>query len=152
MLIKQANIATVVQLSKQITEFKDPYEATVYQAKLAAVPHLILVAYDDDMPIGFKVGYEREKGSFYSWMGAVLPSHRRKGVAQKLAEAQEDWARKRGYPSITFKTRNYLKAMLTFAINNGFNIFKIEERKTIEEYRIWLRKELFNESENGVIN
>ena len=142
MTIKQADITTVVQLSKRIPEFQNPYEATIYEAKLAKVPHLILVAYDEDLPIGFKVGYEREKGSFYSWMGAVLPSHRRKGVAQKLADIQEAWVRKKGYTFITFKTRNYLKAMLTFGINNGFNIFKIEERANINEYRIWLRKEL----------
>lgn len=146
MTIKQADIATAVQLSKQIPEFQNPYEAEVYETKLANVPHLILVAYDDGKPVGFKVGYEREKGSFYSWMGAVLPSHRRKGVAQRLAEVQENWAREKGYPFITFKTRNYLKAMLTFGINNGFNIFKIEERETIGQYRIWLRKQLFNES------
>ncbi|MEL6718216.1 MAG: GNAT family N-acetyltransferase, partial [Bacteroidota bacterium] len=131
-----------VQLSKQIPEFNDPYEAEVYESKLANVPHLILVAYDGEIPLGFKVGYEREEGSFYSWMGAVLPSHRRKGVAQKLADEQEVWAKQKGYSIITFKTRNYLKAMLTFGINNGFNIFKVEERPTIEEYRIWLQKKL----------
>ncbi|MEM8528456.1 MAG: GNAT family N-acetyltransferase [Bacteroidota bacterium] len=142
MHIKQADIATVVQLSRRIPEFSNPYETEIYEEKLKNVSHLILMAYEDDLPIGFKVGYEREEGSFYSWMGAVLPSHRRKGVAQRLADVQEDWARAKGYPSITFKTRNYLKAMLTFGINNGFNIFKIEEHETIEEYRIWLRKEL----------
>ncbi|MEM6697346.1 MAG: GNAT family N-acetyltransferase [Bacteroidota bacterium] len=142
MTIKQADITTVVQLSKQIPEFKNPYEASVYEDKLANKLHLILVAYEGDIPLGFKVGYELEEGSFYSWMGAVLPSHRRKGVAQQLADAQEVWAKKQGYSSITFKTRNYLKAMLTFGISNGFNIFKVEERDTIAEYRIWLRKEL----------
>lgn len=148
MTIKQTDIATVVQLSKQIPEFQNPYAASVYETKLANVPHLILVAYEGEIPLGFKVGYEREEGSFYSWMGAVLPNHRRKGVAQKLADAQEDWAKAKGYPFLTFKTRNYLKAMLTFGINNGFNIFKVEKRASIEDYRIWLRKELFSENGN----
>ena len=35
------------------------------------------------LPIGFKVGYERD-GYFYSWMGGVLSDYRKKGVAQNL--------------------------------------------------------------------
>lgn len=142
MRIETSDIATVVQLSQQIPEFKDPYPAAEYEKRCHHVPHLILVAYEQTTPIGFKVGYEREQGSFYSWMGAVLPQYRRKGVAQALANYQEEWARAKGYDTIIFKTRNRLKAMLTFAINNDFNIFRVEERTKIEEYRIWLQKKL----------
>ncbi|MEM9886642.1 MAG: GNAT family N-acetyltransferase [Bacteroidota bacterium] len=142
MTIKEADIETVVQLSLQIPEFYAPYTAEVYINRFTDKAHLILVAYEGKTLLGFKVGYEREKGSFYSWMGAVLPKHRRKGVAQALADYQEAWAIQQGYDTITFKTRNRLKAMLSFALNNGFYIFKVEERARIEEYRIWLRKRL----------
>jgi len=140
--IKQSDIETVVALSKQIPEFHSPYEAADYLKRLEGVPHLILVAFDSEKAVGFKVGYEREKGSFYSWMGAILPEYRRQGIAQQLADYQELWAKEQGYPSIIFKTRNRLKAMLTFAINNGFNITRVEERENIGEYRIWLKKDL----------
>ena len=142
MIIQEASIDEVVELSQQIPEFHDPYSKTEYESRFQNVPYLILVAYEDGASLGFKVGYEREAGSFYSWMGAVLPQHRRKGVAQALADYQEKWAKAKNYDTIIFKTRNRLKAMLTFALGNGFNIFKVEKRASIEEYRIWLRKEL----------
>lgn len=141
MQIRVSDIATVVQLSQQIPELENPYPAAEYQRRFREVPHLLLVAYEDDRAMGFKAGYERE-GYFYSWMGGVHPDFRRKGVALALAEAQEAWARKQGYSSVTFKTRNRLKAMLCFALQRGFNITQIDPQEEIGEYRIWLKKEL----------
>ncbi len=142
MKIKKGDIVTVVALSKQIPSFYHPYAAEEYERRLRTVPHLILVAYEAEKAVGFKVGYEREKGSFYSWMGGVLPTHHRQGIARKLAEAQERWAKAQGYPFITFKTLNRHRAMLHFALNNGFNITAVDAREEIGEYRIWLRKGL----------
>lgn len=139
--VKQGNIETVVYLSREIDEFDHPHDEREYEKRLSGIPHLILVAWSNGEAVGFKVGYERE-GSFYSWMGAVKKEWRRKGIAKALADHQESWARQRGYDSITFKTRNRLKAMLTFAINNGFNIIGMEERPDIDENRILLRKKL----------
>ena len=142
MQIRVADITTAVALSQQVPELDNPYPAAEYEKRLLAVPHLILVAYDvDDQPMGFKVGYERE-GYFYSWMGGVLPDYRRRGVALALAEAQENWAHENGYRSVTFKTRNRLKAMLCFALQRGFNILKVDPTPQIGEYRIWLKKDL----------
>ena len=142
-IIREASIEEVVQLSTQIPEFIAPHGIAEYQKRLAGVPSLVLVAYDDKHPVGFKVGYEREKdGSFYSWMGAILPNYRHQGVAKLLANRQEAWAANQGYQCIRFKTRNRLKAMLLFALKNGFNIVGIVLKPTVEEHRIILEKEL----------
>lgn len=142
-IIQKGDIQTVVELSKQISNFHNPYAAEEYQTRLSsACPHLILVAYADEKPVGFKVGYEREKGYFYSWMGGVLLTYRRRGIAKQLAEAQETWAKAQGYSHIRFKTLNRHRAMLHFALQNDFHILAIESRTNIEEYRIWLQKEL----------
>ncbi len=139
--IKEADIEAVVGLSQQIPEFNQPHDATEYKKRLTGVNHLILIAYIEEQPIGFKVGYERA-GHFYSWMGGVLPAYRRLGVAQALADAQETWARSQGYLQIIFKTRNRHKAMLLFAIKNGFNMIEIEKRDAVQDYRILLQKYL----------
>ena len=55
---------------------------------------------------------------------------------------QEEWARARGFTCIQFKTRNRLKAMLQFALGNGFDIIGVEPRETLAEYRILLQKSL----------
>jgi len=137
--IKEGTLEEVIALSLKIPEFIDPHPIEEYQRRLQKAPHLILIAYSNQTPIGFKVGYEKE-GYFYSWMGAILPNYRRLNAATLLAEKQEAWAMKQGYPHVTFKTRNHLKSMLLFAIKRGFHILAVEEREQLEEYRILLRK------------
>lgn len=137
--IKEDRLETVVELSKKVPEFHHPHGLEVYQNRLKNIPSITLVAYVDRQPAGFKVGYERD-GYFYSWMGAILPQYRRLGLARKLAEQQEEWAKTKGYPHVTFKTRNRLKPMLIFALSRGFDIIEIQPKETIEEYRIILRK------------
>ncbi|MCO6478484.1 MAG: GNAT family N-acetyltransferase [Phaeodactylibacter sp.] len=140
-VVQPCDIETAASISRQIPELENPHGAAEYRQRFKDTPHLILAAYDGDQPIGFKAGYERD-GYFYSWMGGVLPEYRKKGVARALAGAQEAWAKARGYDSITFKTRNVHKAMLIFALGNGFDIIAVEERKEAAANRIWLRKVL----------
>jgi predicted GNAT superfamily acetyltransferase len=141
--IEMGSIEEAVQLSMQIPEFADPHPAIEYYNRLSGKKHLILIAYEDDKPVGFKVGYDKEgDGSFYSWMGGVLPAYRQQQVAKQLAQMQEEWARENGFNSIRFKTRNRHKAMLVFALKNRFQIIAVEPRETVEEYRIVLEKRL----------
>jgi len=140
--IQKSDISTAVQLSKLIPEFINPNNEEVYKERLNNVPHLILVAYVNGKPAGFKVGYKKEN-YFYSWMGGVLPKFRKLKIAKKLAEVQETWAKERGYKKIVFKTRNQHKGMLIFALKNGFNIIGFKEKENIEVNRILLEKELF---------
>jgi len=139
--IRKGSIESVVEISKKVDELKNPYSAEEYRKRLTDIPHLILVAYRGDMLAGFKVAYERD-GYFYSWMGGVIPGFRRNGIALALAMEQENWAREQGYTSVTFKTRNIHKAMLSFALNNGFNIVKVDLEEEVGQHRIWLTKEL----------
>ena len=107
------------------------------------MPHLIAIAYFKNKAVGFKVGYQRETdGSFYSWMGGILPGFREQGIARLLADYQENWARKQGYTKVKMKTRNRLKPMLFFALGNGFNITGVDEAESVDENRIHLEKRL----------
>jgi hypothetical protein len=98
--IRQGSIGEVVALSRQVPELTDPYGEAVYREKLAGKPHLILVACEGLFPVGFKVGYQREAdGSFYSWMGGVLPDFRRRHAARLLAEGAGKVGRRAGLPA-----------------------------------------------------
>jgi ribosomal protein S18 acetylase RimI-like enzyme len=48
----------------------------------------ILLAKEDDFLVGFKIGYTRFRGIYFSWLGAVASSHRRKGIARALLREQ----------------------------------------------------------------
>lgn len=139
--IIEGDIPTAVAISKQIPEFEGPPETDVYESRLAGVPNLILIAKVKGEDAGFKVGYERD-GYFYSWMGGIKPTFRKLGIARALADKQENWAKKKGYTTITFKTRNHHKGMLIFAIKNGFDIIGFKEKENVATNRILLRKTL----------
>ncbi|HMQ46287.1 MAG TPA: GNAT family N-acetyltransferase [Saprospiraceae bacterium] len=140
-LIREGSIEEAVSVSRQIPELKAPYPPHVYEKRLLDTPHLILIALADLQLVGFKVGYERER-AFYSWMGGVIPAYRQQGIALSLAETQERWAKQQGYESIFFKTRNTHRAMLIFALKNGFQIIDFEKKDLETDNRIWLRKVL----------
>lgn len=139
--IREGTIEEAVWISAQLPEFVAPYPASAYRERLAGVPHLILLACVGGQAAGFKVGYELE-GSFYSWMGGVLPDYRRRGVARALASEQESWAKQRGYSRLLMKSRNEHRAMLIFALSNGFSISSVEKRPVLSANRIWLEKVL----------
>ena len=139
--IHEDKIDDAFMVSRKIPEFDEPYEISEYSKRLNSTVHLILTAYDDHNPIAFKIGYHRHSdGSFYSWMGGVLPNYRRKGIANNLADHQETWAKKKGYNSIKLQTRSKHNAMLALAINRGFQITNRNEKTSNSNTHIWMSK------------
>ena len=141
--IHEGKLDDAVMVSANVPEFDDPYEIPEYSKRLNITTHLILTVYDDHNPIAFKIGYQRHPdGSFYSWMGGVLPNYRRKGIANNLADHQDIWAKKNGYNSIRMQTREKHIAMLALAINRGFQINNRIEKTSSSNTRIWMNKPL----------
>ena len=132
--IRESLFHECMDLSFKIPEFNSPYKIEEYKKRCAG-KYLALIAEIDNQPVGFKIGYDRFKnGSFYSWMGGVLPKFRRMGVASSLANFQEKWADENGFSSIILKTRQKHDEMIAFSLNRGFII--------TEETRILMQKSL----------
>ena len=142
--IKKGSIQDAVTVSLQVPELKNPHPKEIYEDRLSGKKHLILIAYCEGQMIGFKVGYDKfqDGENFYTWMGGVLPTFRKKGVAEALAKTQEKWIKENGFQNVILKTRNQHQGMLIFAIKNNFKIIDLEPRENIEEYRILLKKKL----------
>jgi predicted GNAT superfamily acetyltransferase len=117
--ILEGKLETVTALSRQIPELKDPDPIEEYQKRLPNTADLVLAAFRDEQAVRFKKGSERD-AYFHSWMRGVLPAFRQRGVARALAEYQEKRTKNKGHTTIVFKTRNYLKGMLIFALQNVF--------------------------------
>src|SRR5688572_5920035 len=139
--LEEDNLEAVVKILNAIPEFDDLPNSESIKTRLLGKPHLILTAHDGNKPIAFKIGYERDN-RFYSWLGGVIPSHRSLGVAGKLADRQEEWAKQQGYTSVWMKTRNRFPTMLLMAVRLGFRIIAIDTRYKITEHRIVLEKSL----------
>ncbi len=138
--IREGAFQECVDLSSKIPEFNSPYKIEEYKKRCAG-KYLVLIAEIDNQSVGFKIGYDRfNNGSFYSWMGGVLPKFRRMGVAYSLANFQEKWATKNEFSSSLLKTRQKHDGMIAFSLNRGFIITEETQLTPAEETRIWMQK------------
>lgn len=141
LIIKSGSIEESFQLSKEIPEFATPYPIEEYQKRLQG-KHLILIAYMNDLPVGFKIGHEVTNLSFYSWLGGILPAFRKQKIASELILAQEQWVLANQYKEITIKTRNCFKGMLCLCIKHNYQIIQVESKGNINQNRILLSKQI----------
>lgn len=86
---------------------------------------LSVLAYNDTILIGFKIGYPYNETTFYSWIGGVKQTFRQQGVAKQLALLQQQWAKENGFEKLRTKSMNNFKAMMIMNLKNGFNITKV---------------------------
>ena len=84
-----------------------------------------IIAYYNNNPVGFKIGYQYNTNTFYSWVGGVLPEYRKKGIANNLAKLQENWALQNGFKKLRTKSMNKFKPMLILNLKNGFDIIQV---------------------------
>ncbi len=104
---------------------------------------LMYLAYVDDVPVGFKVGYRENRFSYYSAKGGVLESHRRKGIARALLYAMQDDARALGYQRLTFDTfPNRDPGMTILALHEGFKLTRADFNSAYRDYRLRFEKPL----------
>lgn len=86
----------------------------------------LVAARDGDEIIAFKLGYRRGAGLFYSWLGGVVPSARRRGVASRLTRMQHEWALSKGYQWIETRTRATNNPMIILNLQQGFEVCGFE--------------------------
>jgi ribosomal protein S18 acetylase RimI-like enzyme len=141
--IREASPAELLWVHEHIPEFPGKASLDFYTERLKNRLHLALVAERDGELLGFKVGYQSDTpDNFYSWMGGVRPEFRHHGIANALADFQENWAREKGFKYIFFKTRNRFPAMITFGLNRGFKFIEVIPKGGVEDYRVVMWKEL----------
>ena len=143
-IVKEVPIDEAVKVNRNVIEFdgKDT-KAEDFERRYQDKDKLIIVAYYENVPIGYIIGYDRDNdGSFYCWMAGVDNNYRRLGALTSLMNYQMDWAKKKGYNKLKIRTRNNRREMLSFLVKNGFNFVSVEQRDDITENRINLEHSL----------
>ncbi|MEZ9761440.1 GNAT family N-acetyltransferase [Vibrio splendidus] len=141
-IVREGSLAEVISVVEQITEFAKKESVASLSERLTGKTNLILVAEEAGVLLGFKIGYELDQQTFYSWFGGVLPLARNKGVAQAQLDAQEQWVKQQGYRQLKVKSRNQFPAMLRLLLRNGYLIEKLEEKEDINAHRIHFLKQI----------
>jgi GNAT superfamily N-acetyltransferase len=93
-------------------------------------PAVVAARGADGALLGFKLGYARGGGTFYSWLGGIHMSMRRQGLGRRLMQRQHAWARERGYAFVETRTRTYNNAMIILNLQSGFQIVGYEDNGT----------------------
>ncbi|NBB20752.1 GNAT family N-acetyltransferase [Runella sp. CRIBMP] len=121
--LPEAVLEAVLTLHFQVFEGQ---ERSQLIQEINETPHLLtLIAYENDDVVGYKMGYRRKEGHFYSWLGCVLPTHRGQGIAGHLMELQHEWCRANGYHTVRTMTYNKWRNMLILNLKHNFNIVGI---------------------------
>lgn len=140
---RSGTLEECVQVVELIDEFAEKETVESLSARLEGKQsYLIQVAQEEGQLLGFKIGYQLDDETFYSWFGGVSPLARNKGVAQSLLEQQEAWARQQGYKYLKVKSRNQFPSMLRLLIRNGYLIDNYEQKRPLIESRIHFLKSL----------
>jgi predicted GNAT superfamily acetyltransferase len=84
---------------------------------------LVILAYIGNELVGFKLGYEKHRGTFFSWLGAVSPSYQKKGIACELLRNQHLACFEAGYKEVQTEVKGGNTNMLLLNIKEGFSIF-----------------------------
>ena len=141
-IVREGSLEEVVSVVEQITEFAKKESVASLSERLAGKTSLLLVAEEAGVLLGFKIGYELDENTFYSWFGGVSSLARNKGVAQAQLDVQERWVNQQGYQQLKVKSRNQFPAMLRLLLRNGYLIEKLEEKEDINGHRIHFLKRI----------
>lgn len=139
MIEEITELSVIADLESRIPEFDGAYTLQKIQKRLENRRFLALVAKSAGEVVAYKVGYGETDSRFYSWIGGVLPDHRRNGWATMLLHFQEQWCREQGYREINVWTANRYRTMLIFLLKEQYEIYavandsKVLMRKVIDE-------------------
>lgn len=141
--INEASIEEIIKLIESIPEFTFDYQKDFIETDYLDKEKLLIIASFDQKPAGFLIAFNRDNdGSIYWYMAGVNPKFRGQGILKKLVHYFETWAKEHGYAKIKLKTRNKRRPLLTYLVKYGFNFTGVEERKNIEQNRIFAEKDI----------
>ena len=141
-VVKEVDLPTAYTVHETIVEFKDGnYTFDKFKERIAGKKSLILVAFIDEKPAGYMVGYKRyDADTFYCWMTGTSPMYRKRGVLKALMQYFETWTKNQGYTKLRIKTRNARREMLSFLVKNNFLFRKVIVKTNPMESEIRLEK------------
>lgn len=148
-LLREGTIDEIAAIEREIPEFVRPKTTEAMAERLQSASALILVACLDGRPVAYKAGYALSPDRFYSWIGAVLPRYRRRGIARALLLEQERRLRALGYARVRVKSRNTFPSMLRLLIGEGYRIVGLEPSPSAEDPKIVFDKPLIDRTASG---
>ncbi|MFC1534782.1 GNAT family N-acetyltransferase [Thermodesulfobacteriota bacterium] len=128
MKIRNCSFEEILYIHSRIPEFKTISDIEYFTRRIGTNKYLSLAAEISNELVGYKLGYWLDSTRFYSWLGGVIPSQRRQGVAEVLLRYQEGDVCVAGGKTILVKSMNKYRGMLIMLISNGYQIVGFENQ------------------------
>lgn len=141
-LIREGTILEALEVEHQIPEFEIKRTLNDYNSQLSNLQSHILIAEEEGKLVGCKIGYQKSKDEFYSWLGGVLPEYRKKKIGTYLREEQERWAATQGYRFISVDSYNKFSAMICMLISSGYMISSFESNAKTLRSKVGFTKDI----------
>ncbi len=140
--VRIASLAEIEKVHRNVPELRESADFAGYLMRIDEADYLPLVAQQGEHLLGFKLGYALNPVTFYSWVGGVIPDFRGMGVALKLLEYQEAWARQQGYKVIQVKSREQFSAMRAMLSKHHYECLSTQTDDETGDMRYLFRKQL----------
>src|SRR5574343_21415 len=129
-MVEVDRLAEIVEVNKSV--FEDMYDWPIYelkdyQDKLKDINPIIFIVEENGKIIGNSIAFEKDNG-FYLWILGVLKEYRNQGIASKLLDLREEYARIHGYKKIFAKVYDVSKDMLILLGKRGYKIVDTEKK------------------------
>ncbi|WP_323813107.1 GNAT family N-acetyltransferase [Cellvibrio sp. NN19] len=122
MKIRTASLSELLILHNQIDELSPIANSDYFAERIGDKIYLALVAEIEGVLVGYKLGYWLTESIFYSWLGGVHPTHRKKGIAKQLLLEQERQVFEAGGTEVRVKSMNQFRSMLLLLIAQEYEI------------------------------
>jgi GNAT superfamily N-acetyltransferase len=134
-------VGRVLQMEQKV--FDPPLSEEIVSKELEGRKDILaLFASSQGVYCGYKVGFQHSPEIFYSWIGGVVTSYRRLGIATRLMETQHTMVKAMGYKFVRTSTKNKYREMLLLNIKFGFDITGVQKKLRENDLSIVLEKEL----------
>ena len=97
----------------------------------------IQTASEDERLVGFKIGYAETPKRYYSYLGGVHETCRRRGIALQLAINQHDSVIGKGYEGIETGAINTNAPMINLNLSLGFRVIGSYCRSDLPRIRMY---------------
>ena len=142
--VSLADIETIRQLNRVI--FQEERIINTFEREAL----LMLLAFMGDKPVGFKIGYQESRYTYYSAKGGVLKAYRRQGISRQLLHDMMGRVRQARYHVFAFDTfPNMHPGMTVLGLEEGFRVTRADYNPTYRDYRLRFEKRLQEDVNDG---
>lgn len=113
--------APLVQEISELSELVFSPPAIDHHWRLERMPEVsVFYARSETRLIAFKAGYAVAERKYYSWLGAIHPDFRQRGIVRQLAGMQHAWLVEQGYCAVETSSRAENMAVAQLNLAAGF--------------------------------